>query len=166
VVPKEFIEKLIELGKIQDIENPDVRSQFIVLKPFENYMVGTWQEWFPVCERLPGDDHVALMRALVFAEHYAQIGGQDSGSSGVWVYRKLQERLSYREAFEIAKWVVKYTRSAYLPFGNIPNRMFFEEHLEKFDCEYEGTLLKKIGIERSIHRAKKEQAASTGKKSS
>jgi len=150
MVPVQFIEQLIKLGTLLDAEKPEKAIHFKNLKTYEKYMVGTWQDWYPICESLSINDHIALFKALVLAEKHAQIGGADSGSSGVWVYRKLDKRLTYSESLKIALWTIQNSNNSYLPFGNIPDRIFFEDNTEKFQRESKQSLVAQIRLERSL----------------
>ena len=71
-VPQEIVTKLIELGKRDDIDSPSIAIDFKCLRSYEHLSRTHWREWYPVCEELPIDDHVALLKAVVMAERYCQ----------------------------------------------------------------------------------------------
>jgi len=149
-IPAEFINALISIGKH---ENAGV-GECCALRLFDQYMVGTWNEWYPVCAMLSAEDHISLLRGLIFNEKHAGVYAVDSGSSAVWVYRKLEDKISCERCFRIARWILEHSQNPWLPFGNERDRAYFSNNMQKFDGGFDGTLTQRIHLERGKDRSK------------
>lgn len=112
----EIINKLLELGRLDNLDDPSMAADFEQFRPYESLSRTHWSEWDHICESLSVDDHIALLKAIVMAMRYA---GWDSGSVApcIWVYRKLEERVSRKVAREIAIWVIDRSNNPWAPFG-------------------------------------------------
>jgi hypothetical protein len=120
----EIINKLIELGRLDNLDDPSIATDFEQFRRYEYLSRTTWRELYPICESLSIDDHIALLKAVVMAMRYA---GWDSGSVApcIWVYKKLEERVSNKVAREIATWVIDRSNNPWAPFGTQKARESF-----------------------------------------
>jgi hypothetical protein len=120
----EIINKLIELGRLDNLDDPSIAADFEQFRPYEYLGRIHWREWYPVCESLSVDDHIALLKAVVMAMRYA---GWDGGSVApcIWVYNKLEARVSNKVAKEMATWVIDRCDNPWAPFGTQKARKFF-----------------------------------------
>lgn len=120
----EIIKILIELGKLDNLDDPSIATAFAQFRPYEYLSRIQWREWYTVCELLSIDEHIALLKAVVMAMRYA---GWDSGSvaPGIWIYKKIEERVSKKQALEIAMWVIDRCDNPWMPFGTQKARKIF-----------------------------------------
>lgn len=154
----EIIKKLIELGRLDNLDDPSIASDFEQFRPYEYLGRIHWREWYSVCESLSVDDHIALLKAVVMAMRYA---GWDGGSVApcIWVYKKLEERVSNKVATEMATWVIDRSNNPWVPFGTQKARALFiaTKETESVD-NYTGSLMLKFMFMESAGRAEREQA--------
>lgn len=154
-IPQVFIASLIEIGKRADLETTDISPQLEALRSYEHFLGGSWgywQHWRQICEPLPVEDHVALLKALVLAGEHFPIFGIGSGASAIWPYRTLDKKLPYRQSHEIALWVIAHSSCPWLPFGNQRDLAYFKQWPEKFEGDFSGSLVQRIHFERSNDR--------------
>ena len=116
-ISNSIIESLVSIGKLADIDGQNIAEVVVPLREHEPLCRLHWASWHSVCARLSVVDHIALLKGLVMAEHYA---GWNSGSvaPGIWVYGKLEDRIPGKEAVEIALWVIERSNNGYMPFGS------------------------------------------------
>jgi hypothetical protein len=119
-----LLTKLIELGRLDSLDAPSIATDFEQFRPYEYLSRTGWGEWYPICESLSIDDHIALLKAVVMAMRYA---GWDSGSVApcIWVYKKLEERVSNKVAKEMATWIIDRCDNPWAPFGTQKARESF-----------------------------------------
>lgn len=140
IIPPHIIQSLITIGKRADIDAPALANEVAPLRQHEPLCRLHWESWHPVCEALPVEDHIALLKGLVMAECYA---GWDSGSvsPGIWVYSKLKKRISGKESVDIAQWVIERSHNCYMPFGSSHRRADFISRQAHFAGEdFEGSV--------------------------
>ena len=154
----EIINKLIEIGRLDNLDNSSIAADFEQFRPFDYIGRIHWREWYPVCESLSVDDHIALLKAVVMAMRYA---GWDGGSVApcIWVYNKLEERVSPKVAKEMAIWVIDRCDNPWAPFGTQKARKLFiaTKDADSTD-DYSGSLRLKLLLMESVGRAEGEQA--------
>jgi hypothetical protein len=87
--------------------------------------------------------------------------GWDGGSvaPGIWVFKKLEERIPNKQAAEIAKWVIKHSDNPWMPFGNQRDRALFitNQDIDTSEDSF-GTMLLKLKFIESAERTRREQA--------
>ena len=91
-VPQHIVDKLIKLGSITNLDEPDIAADFDQLRSYEYLGRIHWRGWFSVCDSLSIEEHIILLKAVVMAMRYS---GWDGGSvaPGIWVFKKLEERI-------------------------------------------------------------------------
>ncbi len=155
----EIINKLIELGRLDNLDDPSMSADFEQFRPFEYLGRIHWREWYPVCESLSVDDHIALLKAVVMAMRYA---GWDGGSVApcIWVYKKLEERVSSKVATEIAIWVIDRCDNPWAPFGTQKARKLFIATKDNGSADDDsGSLSLKLMFMESVEHAERLQAS-------
>lgn len=123
-VPQHIIDKLIGLGKKDNFDEPSISAEYEQFRTYEYLSRIHWREWHPVCENLPIDDHIALLKAVVMAMRYS---GWDSGSVAPchWVYGKLKDKIPQKVADDIASWMIEHSDNPWMPFGRQGERERF-----------------------------------------
>lgn len=152
----EIINKLVELGRLDNLDDPSTAADFEQFRPYEYLSRTGWGEWYPICESLSIDDHISLLKAVVMAMRYA---GWDSGSVApcIWVYKKLEERVSNKVATEIAAWVIDRCNNPWVPFGTQKARKLFSATKDTGSGDnYSGSLMLKLMFMESAERAERE----------
>ena len=144
MIPAKFIQQLVTLGDRADLDFPNAESYFEVLRPYTKFMVGSWNDWYPICDSLSIEENVAVLKSLVLTERIAGIGFIDSGSSAIWVYRRLAIRASYRLSYELACWVIDNSNNPWMPFGFSREVQYFKNHRDKFTDESDISLVNRI----------------------
>jgi hypothetical protein len=151
----EIINKLIELGRLDNLDDPSIAADFEQFRPYEYLGRIHWREWYPVCESLAVDDHIALLKAVVMAMRYA---GWDGGSVApcIWVYNKLEERVSNKVAREMAAWVIDRCDNPWAPFGTQKARKLFIAAKDTDSADdYSGSLRLKLLLMESAECAER-----------
>lgn len=151
-VPQQIIDKLIELGRCDNIDAPALSPDFEQFRPYEYLGRVHWREWYPVCENLSIDDHIALLKAVVMAMRYS---GWDGGSvaPGIWIYNKLTEKVPSNIANEIALWIIERSENQYMPFGSCRDRELFINNRQAIAT---GTTMLALKLDEAAAYAKRE----------
>ena len=153
-IPFEFIKQLIIVGRHGVSGEDACRS----LRPFDRYMVGTWNKWYPICDGLSIEDHIFMLKGLILNERHAGDFSIDSGSSAIWVYRGLEPRITLENCMQLAHWIIDNSHNPWLPFGNHVDKAYFIDNQKRFNCSFNGTLTQWIHTERGKDRFEKLQA--------
>ena len=153
-VPQQIINKLIELGRRENIDDPSVSADFVQFCPYEYLGRVHWREWYPVCENLSTDDHIALLKAVVMAMRYS---GWDGGSvaPGIWIYNKLTEKVPSSIANEIAQWIIERSDNEYMYFGSCRDRELFINNRQSIAA---GTTMLALKLDAAAAYAQRERA--------
>lgn len=152
-----IVSKFIELGRRVSLDDPSIASDFTQFRAYEHLSRLHWRDWYPTCENLSIDDHLALLKAVVMAMRYS---GWDSGSvaPGIWIYKKLEEKVDAKVAAEIARWVIERSSNPWMPFGTQKARQLFIARQENFICdENSGSLGWKLHFLEATDRIQREQ---------
>lgn len=152
-----IVAKFIELGRQESLDEPSTASKFTQFRGYQHLSCLHWKDWYPVCENLSIDDHVALLKAVVMAMRYS---GWDSGSvaPGIWIYKKLEEKVQLNAAAEIALWVIERCSNPWMPFGTQKARQIFITHQKDFIGDDDaGSLAWKIHFLETSDRIQREQ---------
>jgi hypothetical protein len=152
-----IVTNLINLGRRETLDAPSTASDFEQFRSYEHLSRLHWRNWYPTCEDLSIDDHLALLKAVVMAMRYS---GWDSGSvaPGIWIYKKLEEKVNTKVAVEIANWVIERSTNPWMPFGTQKARQLFIAHQENFICdENSGSLICKLLLLDATDRIQREQ---------
>lgn len=123
-VPQHIVDKLIELGRRENLDDPSIAAEFELFRQYEYLSRIHWREWYPVCEDLSIEDHTALLKAVVMAMRFSD---WDSGSvaPGIWIYKKLEEKVPKTVVDEIARWIIERSDNQWMPFGRVKARELF-----------------------------------------
>ena len=156
-VSQQIVNKLIELGRRDNLDEPSIAADFEQFRPYEHLGRIHWREWNSVCEGLSIEEHISLLKAVVMAMRYS---GWDGGSvaPGIWVFKKLEERIPNKQVAEIAKWVIEHSDNPWMPFGNQRDRVLFiaNQDIDNSEDSF-GTMLLKLKFIESAERTRREQ---------
>jgi len=112
-IPTEVLQAIRRLGRTETQLTPVDRK---LLEQRRDLVRNEGADWVATCTKLPVADHLDVLRGLVVAEATeGWSGGSVSPISAV--FSAVEERISFGDAYELARWIVYTSSNQYIPFG-------------------------------------------------
>ncbi len=134
MIDQQIVTRLIELGRMEGVDEEATRSEFAVLGSWNNLNSAHWTVWKAITENMATQELVRLAKGLTLAERYFRWPG-GSVSAVIWVYQEIDDHGDYELSWNVAEWVVRHTENPYAPFGHMPRRSLFESRLARDSSE-------------------------------